>query len=97
MSQAAEARGEDRGQELGEARGLRRAQVETAKWNFGAEAAEGLAEVLAGVTDRSRLTRLGRLLAECETGDEPNSPRRVATSEGRRRAMAEQHTSSHLS
>lgn len=53
-----------------EARGLREAYVETAKWKFGADAAERLADVLSGVTDRSRLERLGRLLAECETGDE---------------------------
>ncbi len=62
--------GEARGQRLGEARGLRRAHVETAKWKFGADAAERLADVLADVTDCSRLERLGRLLAECETGDE---------------------------
>ena len=62
--------GEARGQKLGEARGLRRAYVETAKWKFGADVAERLADVLAGVTDRSRLARMGRLLAECETGDE---------------------------
>ena len=53
-------------QTLGEAR----AYVETAKWKFGADAAERLADMLAGVTDRSRLARLGRLLAECETGEE---------------------------
>ena len=86
VAKAAQARGEARGQELGEARGrklgeargrklgealgLRRAYVETAKWKFGADVAERLADVLAGVTDRSRLTRVGRLLAECETGDE---------------------------
>ena len=62
--------GEARGRKLGEALGLRRAYVETAKWKFGADVAERLADVLAGVTDRSRLTRVGRLLAECETGDE---------------------------
>lgn len=70
VAQAAEARGEAQGQELGEARGLRRAHVETAKWKFGADAAARLADVLAGMTDCSRLERLGRLLAECETGDE---------------------------
>ena len=53
-----------------EARGLREAYVETAKWKFGADAAERLADVLSGVTDRSRLERLGQLLAECETADE---------------------------
>ena len=52
------------------ARGEARAYVETARWKFGADAAERLADVLAGVTDRSRLARLGRLVAECETGDE---------------------------
>ena len=66
VAKAAEARG----QKLGEALGLRRAHVETAKWKFGADVAERLADVLAGVTDRSRLARMGRLLAECETGDE---------------------------
>ena len=86
VAKAAQARGEARGQELGEARGrkigeahgqrigealgLRRAHVETAKWKFGADVAERLADVLAGVSDRSRLARVGRLLAECETGDE---------------------------
>ena len=72
------ARGEARGQELGEARGkklgeaqgLRRAYVDTARWKFGTDAAERLADVLAGVTDRSRLARLGRLVVECETSDE---------------------------
>ena len=62
--------GEARGQRLGEALGLRRAYVETAKWKFGADVAERLAGVLAGVTNRSRLARVGRLLAECETGDD---------------------------
>ena len=62
--------GEAQGQKLGEARGLRRAHVETAKWKFGADVAERLADVLAGVTDRSRLARVGRLVLECETGDE---------------------------
>ena len=47
-----------------------RAYVETAKWKFGADVAERLAAVLADVKDRSRLERLDRLLAECETGDE---------------------------
>ena len=78
VAKAAQERGEARGQELGEARGrkigeargLRRAYVETAKWKFGADVAERLADVLAGVTDRSRLTRVGRLVMECETGDE---------------------------
>ena len=72
------ARGEARGQELGEARGrrlgkaqgLRQAYVDTARWKFGADAAERLAKVLAGVTDGARLARLGRLVVECETGDE---------------------------
>ncbi len=72
------ARGEARGQELGEARGkklgeaqgLRQAYVDTARWKFGADAAERLTKVLAGVTDRSRLARVGRLVVECETGDE---------------------------
>ena len=59
-----------RGQKLGEALGLRRAYVETAKWKFGADVAERLADVLAGVTDRSRLARVGRLVLDCETGDE---------------------------
>ena len=49
---------------------MRRAYVETARWKFGTDAAERLAKVLAGVTDRSRLVRLGRLVVECETGDE---------------------------
>ena len=66
--------GEVRGQELGEARGkaqgLRQAYVDTVRWKFGADVAERLAGVLAGVTDRSRLGRLGRLVVECETGDE---------------------------
>ncbi len=62
--------GEARGQKLGEAQGLRQAYVDTARWKFGADAAERLAKVLAGVTDRSRLARLGRLVVECETGDE---------------------------
>ena len=69
-----EARGrkidEARGQRLGEALGLRRAHVETAKWKFDADVAERLADVLAGVTDCSRLARVGRLVIECETGDE---------------------------
>ena len=73
-----EARGEARGQKLGEARGqklgkaqgLRQAYVDTARWKFGADAAERLADVLASVTDRSRLARVGRLVVECETGDE---------------------------
>ena len=59
-----------RGQKLGEALGLRRAYVETAKWKFGADVAERLADMLADVTDRSRLARMGRLVLECETGDE---------------------------
>ena len=62
--------GEARGQRLGEALGLRRAHVETAKWKFDADVAERLADVLAGVTDCSRLARVGRLVIECETGDE---------------------------
>ena len=62
--------GEARGRKLGEALGLRRAYVETAKWKFGADVAERLADMLADVTDGSRLARMGRLLAECETGDE---------------------------
>ena len=70
VARAAEARGEARGQELGEAQGLRRAYVETAKWKFGADVAERLANELAEVTDCLRLARLGRLMAECETGDE---------------------------
>ena len=41
-----------------------------AKWKFGADVAERLAAVLAGVKDRSQLERLGRLVMECETGDE---------------------------
>ena len=65
-----EARGKKLGEALGEAQGLRRAYVETAKWKFGADAAERLARVLAEVTDRARLARLGRLVVECETGDE---------------------------
>ena len=62
--------GEAHGQKLGEALGLRRAHVETAKWKFGPDVAERLADVLAGVSDRSRLARVGRLVLECETGDE---------------------------
>ncbi len=65
-----EARGKKLGEALGEAQGLRQAYVDTARWKFGADAAERLADVLAGVTDRSRLARLGRLVVECETGDE---------------------------
>ena len=59
-----------RGEARGEAQGLRQAYVDTARWKFGADAAERLAKVLAGVTDRSRLARLGRLVVECETGNE---------------------------
>ena len=62
VAKAAEARGE--------ASGFRRAYVETAKWKFGADVAERLADMLADVTDRSRLARMGRLVLECETGDE---------------------------
>ena len=39
-------------------------------WKFGADAAKRLADVRVGVTDRSRLARTGRLVLECETGDE---------------------------
>ena len=49
---------------------MRRAYVEMAKWKFGADVAERLADMLAGVTDHSRLARVGRLVLECETGDE---------------------------
>ena len=66
VAKAAEARGH----KLGEAQGLRRAYIETAKWKFGADAAERLADVLADVTDRTRLARVGRLVLECETGDD---------------------------
>ena len=74
VAQEAQARGEKlgaaRAQAHGEALGLRRGYVEIAKWKFDANVAERLADVLAGVTDRSRLERLARLMAECEAGDE---------------------------
>ena len=70
VAAAAEERGEAHGRKLGEVRGVHRAYVDMARWKFGADAAERLAGLLAGVTDRLRLARLGRLLMECESGDE---------------------------
>ena len=70
VAKAAEARGEAHGRKFGEVRGVHRAYVDMARWKFGADAAERLASLLAGVTDRLRLARLGRLLVECESGDE---------------------------
>ena len=70
VAAAAEERGEAHGRRLGEVRGVHRAYVDMARWKFGADAAERLAGLLAGVTDRLRLARLGRLLVECESGDE---------------------------
>ena len=58
------------GVEQGMARGAKHAHVDMARWKFGEETAERLAELLEAVADPGRASRIGRLLVECETGEE---------------------------
>ena len=58
------------GVEQGLAQGVKQAQVDIARWKFGEETAERLAELLEGMGDAERVFRIGRLLVECETGEE---------------------------
>ncbi len=57
------------GVEQGLARGVKQAQVDMARWRFGEETAGRLAELLEAA-GAERASRIGRLLAECETGEE---------------------------
>ena len=58
------------GVEQGMAQGVKQAQVDMARWKFGEETAERLAELLEAAGDTARVSRIGRLLVECETGEE---------------------------
>ena len=58
------------GVEQGLAQGVKQTQVDIARWKFGEETAERLAELLEGAGDTERVSRIGRLLVECETGEE---------------------------
>ncbi len=54
----------------GLAQGLQKAHVDMARWKFGEETAQRLAELLEAAGDAERVSRIGRLLVECETGEE---------------------------
>ncbi len=58
------------GVEQGLEQGVKQAQVDMARWKFGEETAERLAELLESVGDADRVSRIGRLIVECETGEE---------------------------
>ncbi len=58
------------GVEQGLAQGLKQAHVDIARWKFGEETAQRLAELLEAAGDAERVSRIGRLLVECETGEE---------------------------
>ncbi len=58
------------GVEQGLAQGLKQAHVDMARWKFGEETAQRLAELLEAAGDAERVSRIGRLLVECETGEE---------------------------
>ncbi len=64
------AQGVAQGVEQGVEQGVKQAQVDMARWKFGDETAERLAELLEAVCDADRPSRIGRLLVECETGGE---------------------------
>ena len=58
------------GVEQGLAQGVKQAHVDIARWKFGAETAQRLAELLEAAGDAERVSRIGRLIVECETGEE---------------------------
>ena len=47
-----------------------REAVDMARWKFGEETAHRLAELIEAVGDTDRVSRIGRLLVECETGED---------------------------
>ncbi len=59
-----------RGVKQGRAQGVKQAQVDMARWKFGEETAQRLAELLEAAGDAEQVSRIGRLLVECETGEE---------------------------
>ncbi len=58
------------GVEQGMAQGLKQAHVDMARWKFGEETAQRLAELLEAAGDAERVSRIGRLIVECKTGEE---------------------------
>ena len=58
------------GVEQGLAQGVKQAHVDIARWKFGEETAERLAELIEATEDTERVSRIGRLLVKCETGEE---------------------------
>ena len=64
------AQGVEQGLAQGVEQGVKQAHVDIARWKFGEETAERLAELLEGAGDTERVSRIGRLLVECETGEE---------------------------
>ena len=64
------AQGVEQGLAQGVEQGVKQAHVDIARWKFGEETAERLAELLEAAGDAERVSRIGRLLVECETGEE---------------------------
>ena len=63
------AEGVEQGLAEGVAQGRSALLRRQAAWRFGAEVADQLAALLAGVTDISRLDDAGEWLLECDTGE----------------------------
>ena len=64
------AQGVEQGLAQGVEQGVKQAHVDIARWKFGEETAERLAELLEAAGDAERVSRIGRLLVECETDEE---------------------------